>query len=150
MSQRQTGCRQDGNWHTLRMAAIWSRSSWVGRYVSAPAAVTLPVSGSVIRALMVAADAAMLRAKPAGMAPNPARSPGRLSSPANVLSPIVTDRCGRRPCRVNTRFPPRLVVERFAAAPVAAAAPSAPELGDASVSQAGSLSESVVSAFTVG
>ena len=45
----------------------------------------------------------MLRARPAGMAPNPARVPGRSSSPARVPRPRVTDRCGRRPCRVNTR-----------------------------------------------
>src|SRR6476660_8692012 len=63
----------------------------------------VPVSGLVSRALMVAAEAAMLRARPAGMAPNPARAPGRSSSPARVERPRVTDRCGRRPCRVNTR-----------------------------------------------
>src|SRR6476469_7677547 len=87
----------------------------------APAAVTRPVSGSVISVLMVPAYAAMLRARPAGMAPNPARDPGRLSNPASVLSPMVTDRCGRRPCRVNTRLLPRRVVEPAGAVAVAAA-----------------------------
>src|SRR6476469_1391286 len=80
---------------------------------------------------MVAADLAMLRASPAGMAPNPARDPGRLSNPARVDRPMVTDRCGRRPCRVNTWFPPRRVAAGpFAAAPaavfVAAAVVAAP------------------------
>src|SRR6478672_216503 len=70
---------------------------------------------------MVAADAAMLRARPAGMAPNPARDPGRLSNPASVLSPMVTDRCGRRPCRVNTRLLPRRVLEPVGVVAVAVA-----------------------------
>src|SRR6476469_10304118 len=87
----------------------------------APAAVTRPVSGSVTSVLMVAADAAMLRASPAGMAPNPANDPGRLSNPARVPRPRVTDRCGRRPCRVNTRFPPRLVLEPVGAVALGAA-----------------------------
>src|SRR6478752_5538031 len=51
----------------------------------------------------VAAEMAMLRARPAGMAPKPSSLPGRLSNPARVPRPRVTERCGRRPCRVKVR-----------------------------------------------